>query len=158
MRKSIVLSALILAACGWAFAVPKLSIGQSYKTAGVVVTFVRVYFVKSQEGFEDPTNAIAIDVSLQNTTTEDIDYLPMYVWGALVDSDGNQIDQTRYLSAGNTQEFQGSCILAGARIQDTQTFRSFQGSAVSFAFRGKPHFAGATSFEFDFKLTDVQAQ
>ncbi len=137
---------------------PRLSVGQSYSTAGVQVTFDRVYYVKSRSGLQDVPNIIAIDVTLKNTSAQDKSYMSLSTWGALVDSNGNQESEIAFPWAANTHEFNGTSIVAGATIQDTRIFDVYTGTPASFTFKGKPPFGGAEKFELAFALADVQAQ
>jgi hypothetical protein len=139
--------------------VSPLAIGDTITTSAYTITFTRAYWVQSTSTGTSATGAIAIDVKIKNTSSSTISYSNMFTWGALLDSNSNQINETEWLGADNTSYFSGSSILSTATIADTKSFNEFTGSPTSFNFIGKPCFDfssdSSPSFNLYFTLAEI---
>ena len=118
--------------------IPSLSLGNAHDFEGVLVTFVEAFWLEYDPIYVPLENAIGIEVRITNNLSHSVNYSIIFPWGALIDNNGNQIDNVMYFSLVNATTFNGSSILPGATITDTITFDEYSGSPSSFVFMGEP--------------------
>jgi len=102
-----------------------LSVGDTITENGIQLTVTSVTDLYDAGQY-------AIHVSIKNTNSASVDFSSYYSWGALVASDGTQIEAVTYI--GYDHYFTGYSILPGATITDVITFDQYTGSATSFTF------------------------
>ena len=128
----------------------ELSVGDTITENGIRVTINSVTDLNNSGRY-------AIHVSIKNTTSSSVDYSSYYSWGALLASDGTQIDSVT--SIGYDHYFSGYSILPGATITDVITFSQYTGGASSFTFYAESEMIeGLGEFTVTFRAADAATE
>lgn len=132
-----------------------LTLGETYSSGGVSVTFTKAYFLTNDPIFVQEPNRIALDVSIGNSGSSAIEYSVYDNWGTLLTDKGEQLESMISLSANNASYFQGYQILPGAIITDTMSFYPYTSHFTSARVIGTLPFGLNIDYELLFFFDEI---